>query len=97
MERKAALKSGLVMIAFLFLFVSAYADYEILTEVDFLSPTAKYEAQDLEDLSFDKQLDAIPASDPFPISLPLPEDRYIFSADYLLPSRPHSPAITLLC
>ena len=78
MERKAVLKIKLTLIACLFLFVPAYADYEVLTELDFLSDTVKFETRDLEDYPVDKQLNVTMDSSPFPSSFSLPENRDVF-------------------
>lgn len=56
MKRKRFLIFRFLGIIFLFLFVPAYIDYEELTEADFPSSEAKYEAQAIEDFSLDKQL-----------------------------------------
>ena len=71
MKRKRISILGFLGLISLFLFVPAYLDYEELTEVDLLSPNAKYEDQAREDFSIDKQLNfAIVSGLPSIFSLP---------------------------
>ncbi len=65
MKRKSFLISGILVIAFIFLFSPAYIAYQQLIEVDFLSCGEKYEDRDMEGLSLDKQLNLISDSGPF--------------------------------
>ncbi len=65
MKKKSSSIFGILAITFLFLFSPAYIVYQQLIEVDFLSSGEKYEDRDMEDFSFDKQLNLISDSGPF--------------------------------
>ena len=65
MKRQLASVIGILAIAVLFLFSSAYIDYQQLIEADFLSSGKKYEDRDVEDFSVDKQLNLSIDSSPF--------------------------------
>lgn len=68
MKRKQLSIFGFLGIISLFLFVPAYIDYEEITEADFLSPTAKYEDQAIEDYSLDRQMNFTIASGSLSVS-----------------------------
>jgi hypothetical protein len=55
-KRKRLLIFRFLGIVLLFLFVPTYIDYEELIEADFPSSKEKYEVQDIEGFSLDKQL-----------------------------------------
>ena len=54
-SKKLSLLRVLVL-AVIFLFSPSYIDYEELIEVDFISSRMRFEDRDIEDFSFDKQL-----------------------------------------
>ncbi len=80
MKRKAAFRVALFLSACFLLFLPAYADYDVLTESDFLSATVKYENVDLKDMPFDKQVNICFTSAPVSASLPLQQIRNLAPA-----------------
>ena len=56
MKRKESSPLRVLFFALLFLFSPAYIDYQELIEDDFLSSGMRFEDRDIEDFSFDKQL-----------------------------------------
>ncbi len=62
-KHRAISKFLIVAIPFIFLLASAYSNYNVLIEADFIAHGKKYEATDTDDLWADKQinLDFIPS------------------------------------
>jgi len=66
-KRKPSSIFGVLVIISIFLFVPSCIDYTVLIEADLLSSGEKYEDQDAEDFSLDKQLNFTINSSPLSI------------------------------